>query len=133
MHSGSASSCPLARFAVAREVLEGIKRFLRLCCQGHLLLIVRRRTSGSVAALASQALHGGEVFESAVTTFGVWKRAAEAVGVEFAGPPAMLAGVAFVASQDFFAIKGWVGVEDAVVIGETVWALHERVRSTSLI
>jgi hypothetical protein len=86
-----------------------------------------------VAALASQALHGGEVFESAVTTFGVWKGTAEAVGVKLAGPPAMLTGVAFMASQDFFAVQGGVGVEDAVVVSETVWTLHERVRSTSLI
>jgi hypothetical protein len=124
MHSGSASSCPLARFAVAREVLEGIKRFLRLCCQEDLLLIVRRRTSGGVAALASEALHGSEVFESAVPTFGVWKRTAEAVGVELARPPAMLAGVAFMASQDFFAVQGRVGVEDAVVVGKAIGALQ---------
>jgi hypothetical protein len=77
-----------------------------------------------VAALASEALHGGEVCESAVSTFGVWEGAAEPVGVELARPPAMLTGVAFMAAEDFFPIQGGVGVEDAVVVGETVWALH---------
>jgi hypothetical protein len=77
-----------------------------------------------VAALASQALHGGEVFESAVPTFGVWKGTAEAVGVELAGPPAMLTGVAFMASKDFFAVQGRVGVEDAVVVGKAIRTLQ---------
>jgi hypothetical protein len=77
-----------------------------------------------VAALASQALHGGEVCESAVTTFGVWEGAAEPVSVEFAGPPAMLTGVAFMASQDFFPIQGRVGVEDAVVVRKAIRTLQ---------
>jgi hypothetical protein len=65
-----------------------------------------------------------EIGETTGAALALGEGTAEAVGVEFARPPAVLARTAFVASEDFFAVEAGIGFGDAVVVGETVWALH---------